>query len=345
MPTTAATCPPDSTEHATAAPLPSAADLESPATADPPPGPVAAAALPHKLATAADLPPELISLIALYIGTEANGSDRFSLSPDDVHDLCTCSLVCVDWAERCRVYFFPQRALCIRTLAELMVIFSYSVNGSRRLTPLTKIVPIVVLELSWEASLHEQAISPFIASIPDLQSRRLDMSLYLNGPVPEHLPRRAYRSPPWTHNLPKSIPGCFLPFSSIRILSISFPFLSDIIALLGHFQTGREVGFYQLTWHSTDTTIPPARPLTLRPRWWPRVHVYANNCTDDVLLSLLALCRIDPPSGSIFANLTRRELKACILLFRALEETEYDHGQEKPPFGLDRPGTHPLHRC
>lgn len=191
--------------------------------------------------------------------------------------------------------------------------------------------------------MHERAISPFIASIPELQNRRLDLILKLDGPVPEHLPRRAYRSPPWTHSLPRSIPGCFLPFSEINLRNIAFPSLSDVIALLGRFQTGQKIEFHRLTWRSTDTAAPPSRSLALRPHssWSPSVSMYAEGCTDNVLLSLHALCTIDPLSASIFAGVERRELNACVLLLRALEETEYNfYGQEKPGFMLDRPSTH-----
>lgn len=196
--------------------------------------------------------------------------------------------------------------------------------------------------------MHERAISPFVMSIPELESRRLYRRLYLmlelDGPVPEHLPRRAYRSPPWTHTVPRSIPGCFLPFSEINIRNISFPSLSDIITLLCRFQTGRGVKFHQLTWHSTDITVPSARSLTqaLQPHSsrLPEVSVVASGCTDNVLLNLHALCRIDLPFASIFGGLERREVDACVLLFRALDETEYkaDGTPQKHTFKLSRHG-------
>lgn len=324
-------------------------DSKPPTATGPPPGPVVAPPRRHKLATASDLPPELLSLVALYVGTADDGSDKVFNhigASDDVHDLCTSSLVCLDWAKRCRVYLFRYFTVYIDTLADLVTMFSHAGNGSQRLTPLTEILETVALILSWEVSMRKQTVSSLLASIPDPESYQFKLKLVLCGPVPEHLPRRVYRSPPWTHSLPRSIPGCLLPISAVTLQNTSFPFFSDIIALLGRLRTRRNVSvtLEGLTWRSTDAALGtlPARSFKLahRPRLSSSVvYIDAEGCTDDVLLSLHALCVVHPPYASIFAGLERQELNACMLLFRALEleqpELENSSGsREKSRFSL-----------
>lgn len=55
-------------------------------------------------ASAAELPPELFPFILDYVGSADDGAEIKDQSR--VRDLQSCSLVCLDWANRCRAYLF-----------------------------------------------------------------------------------------------------------------------------------------------------------------------------------------------------------------------------------------------
>lgn len=101
----------------------------------------------------------------------------------------------------------------------------------------------------------------------------------------------------------------------------------------------------RLTWQSTDTALvlpaPPARSFrTFLPHArnsWPTMDVYVEDCTDNVVLRIHALCQLDPSSAYVFANMEPQELNSCMLLFRVTEGMEYDT-DIKPQFGFSRLG-------
>lgn len=84
-------------------------------------------------AMAADLPPELFPIILEYIGTDNRGELQWD--KDRTRELKTCSLVCLDWANRCRVHLYRQ-CIVIKSLTDLVTLEAYAVTGSARLVPL-----------------------------------------------------------------------------------------------------------------------------------------------------------------------------------------------------------------
>lgn len=264
-----------------------------------------------------DLPPELFPFILKYVGTDDRGG---YLKKDGRRYLRTCSLVCIDWANRCRDHLFRHRTLEIKTLRELATLegsFTSRASGHTRLRPLIALVDNVVFkwEQNWDSpSWCHRAYSSPLAFIRK-QGCKLDLTL--RGPVPANLPRAAYRSPHWS--LPRSMPYNFLLLLNVNVCDVRFPALSDLYQLCGHFASTPSLDMRNVSWGVAD--VPAGflrRRNTNRYIMKQQIRRFAaTGCTDNVLPCLLAFQRLVPSSASPFTYMDERQLDACIVLFKA----------------------------
>lgn len=233
-------------------------------------------------ATAADLPPELFPLILDYLPTNDQGREWNVEREVWVRDMMSCSLVCLYWANLCRLYLFSRHKVEINSLAEFLTLESYAADGCTRLVPLYDVIPRFTVEQTWDSAAWCYRISKS-------RLRALRWSdLVLSGPVPSHLPRAAYRSPHWS--LPRSMPSCYLPSTIVTLRDIHFPCLSDLLALLSHFKHSEGyITLERVTWAEVDIHGPVpsfGRRQETRQRHWPTVS--ARGCTDDTVVCILA---------------------------------------------------------
>lgn len=259
--------------------------------------------------TAADLPPELFPFILDYVRTDDEGwiGDR----EDWARDMMSCSLICLDWANRCRYYLFNDEKVTVKSSTELSIMESYARNGSTRLVPLPQLFRALKVEQTWQSSAWVWRVHAF-----NLHTGRRSTDedkLVLRGPVPPHLSREAYRSPHWS--LPRSLPTCYHPFKRVELRDIHFPCLSDLYALLRHFKYASTIVFLNMTWSKTDDVgSPVVFQLPRRSNEEGIVEVTAKGCTDNSLPCIQAFAHRGSAS---FSYMGEKELEAYVKLLRA----------------------------
>ncbi|KAI0342121.1 hypothetical protein BDW22DRAFT_1345853 [Trametopsis cervina] len=236
------------------------------------------------------------SLILNYIGTDERGDGTLSERRSrGLHDLQSCSLVCLYWSNHCRRYIFYYLISSIRSLETLQALRRLVASrGSKRLLPIDKLVvrPTARVWQNWETP-------SWIHHVPPLPLPRTTCHLTLSGPVPPRLPISAVRSPHWS--APRTLPPLFTPYSDVRIEDVAFPFFRDLIALLKHFKVASSFSFHNLTWKSVpgqDDFDAVLRPLKDTPNSCDGEYAWAYGiaaagCTDNMLACLQA-CQLYP---------------------------------------------------
>lgn len=213
-----------------------------------------------------------------------------------------CSLVCLDWAHRCRPRLIRAKFTTIISLADLTALESLD-TGSTRLVPINKLLKH---RIHWEQDWESQSWC-YKAHNSPVKHWSKHNDFLCRGPVPAHLPRSACRSPHWA--LPRSMPSCYLPFEDVTLRHIRFPCLSDLGALARHFTSSCLLHLEHITWNSTNTPVF-SRPVKTKPRL---VAVRAEGCQDNALACIVAYAHLFP---SPFPHMGSEELAACIALLR-----------------------------
>lgn len=200
--------------------------------------------------TAADIPPELFPRILAYVGTN-DGGFRWNIENMDDEsrrDLKSCSLVCLDWANRCRDILFT-REIGVLSQDELKTLGFYACHGSHRLKPVQDLIRKWHLEQTWTSRswCHMRYSTPFrprytrIHPYPNWGVHEDDdgYQLTLRGPIPAGLPVSCLRSPHWS--LPRSLPACYTRFMCLVLSDIHFPSLLSLVKLIRHFKCLRNL--------------------------------------------------------------------------------------------------------
>lgn len=263
-------------------------------------------------ATAADIPPELFPLILDYIRTDNSG--EYERKRDVwVRDMMSCSLVSLYWANRCRDYLFHNESLVVQSLTDFLTLESYAANGSTRLVPVYSLIQHLDIKQTWGSTAWCYRICR--SRLLDLHKRATtqEPNLILAGPIPPHLSAAAYRSPLWS--LPRSMPSYHLPLAKVTLRDIQFPCLSDLVALLRHFQHLNAIALESVTWSKDDVQIPFRRLGHRQETQQQRLRMVANNCTDDILLCILETSRLPTPPFSYISDI---ELTSFVALCRGI---------------------------
>lgn len=258
------------------------------------------------LATAAAIPQELFDNIIRYINTHENGEAR--KGGRIAYELAKCALVSVHWAEVSRKLLYAGEGSwgTIRSLSQLKGLSCSARKGSKRLTPVHKLLQQLEVEQTWgtRSWIHNIYLAHFDRDRNELR---------LTGPEAYGLPPlpvSALRSPHWS--VPRTLPSCFLNFSSLDLFRVHFPALSDFAKLVKHFVRTEIFYFRRVTWDVTDVVIP-SRALShgkLR-------EINAQFCKDtDVLHAQthLMLNKANIP----FYRLPSLEQEACLQIFSTL---------------------------
>lgn len=223
---------------------------------------------------------------------------------DKLTRLATCSLVCVEWAQRCRPVLFLS--ITVKSLERLEAIILSRI--SPRLTPIVALVRNIIVVQGWQSRswFHRLAGSPFDV--------RPYLRLVLQGPVPAHLPRCAYRSVHWS--LPRTLHNSFVPFEDGVLRDIHLPSLSDLRRLLGSMHSTRYY-LQNLTWADSDISEAClASRASLRILRSDHRYLKAEGCTDNILVCLLMPCT--PLSAHSFMQ--TRERDAVLQIHAALRD-------------------------
>lgn len=258
-------------------------------------------------ATAADIPQELFDNIIWYIDTNSYGGA--GAGGDVAYELANCALVCAHWAEVSRkvLYAGEGSRARIQSLSQLRGLEGYVRKGSKRLTPVHKLLRRLGAEQTW-------GTRSWIHNIYPSQFDRDANTLRLTGPKSDGLPpppASALRSPHWS--VPKTLPSCFLNFSTLDLVNVHFPALSDFAKLVKHFVRTHTFDFYEVTWDVTDVVIP-SRALSHS----KLLEVEAYNCTDDHVLHAQTHLMLNK-ANIAFYHLPALEQEACVQTFSALD--------------------------
>lgn len=266
-----------------------------------------------KYATAADLPVELLGIVVKYVGTDDRGQIdyRHWKFKVDRQELANCSLVCLNWAKRCRRRLFEGMRICIKSLAELQILETYFFAGSPRLVPVVDLVLQTNWEQNWESWswCYKAVHSPLRKYRKDNRAGDESECLTVRGPVPTQLPRSAYRSPHWS--LPRSMPACYLPFRRVNMCDIRFPHLSDLVAFTRHLNYSTYLTLEGIRWGTADI---PASFRRIRKRRG-RNFVRAQGCQDNALACIVVYANVYP---SLLPYMGSGELAAYIDICHAM---------------------------
>lgn len=235
-------------------------------------------------ATGTDIPPELWPRILEYVGTKAGGEgeDWERTRGHGLRDLKSCSLVCIDWENRCRHIIFTGIWIRVRSQEQIESLDFYAKHGSNRLVPISHRIYRWTPEQTWasrswchlcyNSSLH-------------LKSHDTDgVDLTLVGPVPSSLPVSALHSPHWS--IPRSMPACYISFTTLVLKDIHFPSLSSLFKLVRHFKSLCRLYLVRITWDQVEIMAPVPRSRITN------LVVISHGCTDNryASVSLAALC-------------------------------------------------------
>lgn len=266
------------------------------------------------VASAPELPPELIAAILEHIwdGREdlAIGLDpetAEALRRERVKALKTCSLVCMYWATMVRPGIWFQGVL-LRRVAELKLLEQYVVQRkNERIMPMSELISQYAIEQDWNSRswCHEwYSTGPRLK--PSWNYFRPDVSVSLQGPLPEHLPVFALHSPHWS--LPRSMPSCFFAFIILELCDIRFPSLLSFTKLMRHFKHTKILIMSDIDIDHLDENVPSHAPLV---KLW---QVRAYNTTEvphNVALAYKQVLRALRPS-SLSASMPQHEWDAWL---------------------------------
>lgn len=260
-------------------------------------------------ATGADIPPELLPRILDYVGTNDRGYGWYRYDDrnkgEGLRDLKSCSLVCVDWANRCRPALF-DRAITMRSQKDMESLNFCAKHGSKRITPIDHQIYRWGLEQTWTSQswCHLRYTSSFHLENDDTDG----IDLKLVGPVPSSLPVSALHSPHWS--LPRSMPACYTPFVDLTLTDIHFPSLSSLFKLARHFKLVEWLKLEKITWDQVEVMAPAMHNSRII-----NLQVDARGCTNnvDAPVALAALC-----PGSAFSRLHPKERNACLMWVQKL---------------------------
>lgn len=223
------------------------------------------------LATAADLPSELITRIIedLFISCHWAITAPFKsnyISPQEATDvLKNWSLVSIDWANTVRQWWFfrHEAFLCSRDEFELLI--EHIEHGSTRLNMLSDVVQYWRLRQDWHSRSWCHQWSMLFHRRQPLSKKSEDspigQSITLQGPIPSHFPPSAFHSPHWS--LPRSLPSCFLRFTSVTLSDIHFPSLANFSKLIRHFAHLNGLSLQDVVVDNLDAVSLPC--ITLSP--------------------------------------------------------------------------------
>lgn len=255
--------------------------------------------------TGADIPPELLPLILDYVGTNDRGKG-YSWSRragNGLQDLQSCSLVCVDWANRSRRVLF-NKGIAVLSQEQMESLDFYAKHGSKRIVPIAHGIYRWDLEQTWASRswCHLRYTSSFCLANTDKNNRNADgKRLKLCGPVPSSLPVSALHSPHWS--IPRSMPACYTPFIELILTDIHFPSLSSLFKIVRHFRSLRYLYLIRITWDQVEVMAPVLRSRITD------LYVEARGCTDN-LYAPVALASLCPRSA--FSRLCPEERQACL---------------------------------
>lgn len=288
----------------------------------------------HIVKPAVQIPLELFDIILFYVDLHCPRSEQSRRSganrtlrrkakddaEDVTRDLKACSLVCLHWALRCRLYMFHRVTLAISSPEDAQVLVGYALIGCPSLAP--------VHQLAWRITVVQdyQAAYPFcyhLHLLNPLTDRSFFYQLRLRGPVPERFPPDKLGSPHW--NIPPSIvtPPSLLPYMHIHVEDLRLPSLSHVIKYIRHLTcASHSVFFSRLTWDNGAREIDPLprsrRIPSIRPQR-NRVEAvkFAETCTDNFRLCLY-MAMVQPQC--VLHMLSGDELQQAVSLMASLCE-------------------------
>lgn len=270
-------------------------------------------------ATGAYLPTELLPHVLKYIGTADNGSLRLytggmeNLQEEYGREMERCTLVCVDWANRCRQRLFYKRIFDLRSAADLAALEALTKRGSTRLIPLVSPISGFHVMQNWEkGSWCHKLTHTFLHTRTMRPNTRY---LALLGPFPPGLPPAALRSPHWS--LPRTMPSTFTQFTAVHLRNIHFPSLFDIAKITKHFKLTHTLRFERVTWDKDDIeTLAPIRPVSNA----SLTKVDAITCTNDLVICIEASHLLG--SSIPFRELSQEDQTFCTQLARTASTPE-----------------------
>lgn len=231
--------------------------------------------------------------------------------------MSSCSLVCVDWANRCRAYLFRGATVVLKSQGELSILEAYAITGSPRLIPLNTLIRSLKVEQTWESPAWCYQVCNSRLSLGRRYDWILEDTLVLRGPVPADLPPAAYRSPHWS--LPRTMPKSYLAFKEVTLRDVHFPSLPDLVAFLRHFVHWGSFTFINVTWSSSNGGVPVTFRRSTEQSGSKPYHITAEGCTDHVLPCIMTYGSLWPLS-----YMTAGERDTCTELIR--ETTGLDSG-------------------
>lgn len=239
------------------------------------------------LASAVDLPPELFGPILYYVATTPSGHEMPHIRGHDKQTLMACSLVCVFWANRCRLVLF--RGLTLRSVEDIRRFSSSCTALSQslsRIIPIAQCLDVLHIVQDWQ-------VPNSWVNFADLQ-RDLKLTRHGRPPVQLELEVRSMSSPYTSQlsapghvrsmhwGLPKSLPSTFRPPSVLSLRDTEFSSLASLMHPISENALLRNLRCWNLSWLSerSPAALWPRRLKSLR-------NITCGGSPDDVLLSLL----------------------------------------------------------
>lgn len=220
-----------------------------------------------------DIPPELFANIICYIGTEAGGyaDKRWECGEKQPREMGPPSLVCVYWAQRCRLYLYEDSTVTIHS-AKQAVRFRNLVMGScsKRFTPIVDMIK--GLEVKYDIpSEDKHAWHPILGALVPLVPADKFLRFWLLG-------SEDARSPHWA--IATSLPSFSNPYRELRLSYCHVPSLRALLILLRKFPRVQVLWLSDVTWdedHAHALTRP--RPADRRKRRDPSLsRIELFNC-------------------------------------------------------------------
>lgn len=210
---------------------------------------------------AARIPEELFPYIIQYLPVPI---DDYYLPRDRIRDsgVVVGSLVCMDWAKRCREMLFRERTVRIGSM-ESAVRFRNLVMGAgcERLTAIVG----MIAEVDVEHDLDKDGRSWYHilgALMPRLPRSKFRM-FYIKGPRSKLAAGLRFRTPYW--GVAKPLPQFVTQYRRLYLRELHFASIGDLVCFADHFPHLEELQLLLLTWDETGVRAPAVTEEIPRP--------------------------------------------------------------------------------
>lgn len=267
--------------------------------------------------TAADIPPELFPNIIRYV----SNLKEMDWLPSRNLDTQNCLLVCMYWARECRRSLFHERTVWIHSRKQAAAFRELVVRrSSKRLTPIIDMIGEVRVlhDTKKDRPSWHHVLGSLIPLIPPHKFAELRITGYSASFRP---PTPQMSSPHW--GILKTLPPFMSSYREIYLVSLHFPSLPALLALLRQFPRVQKLSLSQLTWDKCIVRAPARRTRVATQRKPASLSEISVDTCRDLARLFLHLAHSGPNGGWLLRTLSNADQEAMTAVITSVSAAHH----------------------